>query len=242
MSSVKYFLKSSSLFAGARKYLAGIIVFSMFFLASYVAIPPLDGVVEAEAEKVTVNTNKLLCRSFRYSDVVNSVFGDKVKDDIEKSKVFLLLQSQDTGLMEKDQRSLANLIVSESKKYNQDPILTLAMIMTESTFYNWSQSRADAHGLMQIRTKTGSNVAKELGVFWEGKQTLFDPFVNIRFGIYYFNKLVKRFRDKDIALAAYNIGPTKVSRLMLKKRKIPTRYSSKVRKNYITIAKNINSL
>jgi len=54
--------------------------------------------------------------------------------------------------------------------------------------------------------------------------------------------MINRFKDEGIALAAYNIGPTKVRRLIMRKRKIPTRYQRKVKRNYATLKRVINSI
>jgi len=224
-------------------------VFLFFFAAttyvavSYVTKTTKENAVPVRFDNGTTNPAHMLRTSFRSNngDFLR-VFGVKLQEDRKKSDIFLIIKNQDTGLMQEYERGLADIIFDESKRYNQDPVFTLAMIMTESTFYNWSQSRADAHGLMQIKTATGSIVAKELGVDWEGRQTLFDPFINIRFGMYYFNKMIGRFKNKDVALLAYNMGPTKVRKLISGRNKLPMRYPRKVERNYNKLVKNIRAL
>jgi len=224
------------------------VVFLFFFTATtYIAVSFVTRTTKGKTISVDYDTanksSRMLRTSFRSNNAdLLRMFGVKLQEDREKSDIFLIIKNQDTGLMKEYERGLADIIFDESKRYDRDPIFTLAMIMTESTFYNWSQSRADAHGLMQIKTTTGSIVAKELGVNWEGRQTLFDPFVNIRFGMYYFNKMVDRFKNKDVALVAYNMGPTKVRKLISGRNKLPMRYPRKVNRNYNKLVKNISAL
>jgi len=67
-------------------------------------------------------------------------------------------------------------------------------------------SSSDAVGLMQIQWPT---TALELGIGSRGQ--LFDPCLNITAGAKYLNQLEARFESRMLALAAYHIGPTKVS-------------------------------
>jgi soluble lytic murein transglycosylase-like protein len=47
-------------------------------------------------------------------------------------------------------------------------------------------------------------------------------------GIYYLSQLILDFDDIEIALAAYNCGPTYVKGLIENKQRIPNNYSRKV--------------
>ena len=86
-------------------------------------------------------------------------------------------------------------------------------------------------GLMQIRWDTGIALALETQIPWKGKLTLYDPGINIALGAYYLNKLMDRFGDLNLALEAYNHGPTQLSRY-LRQGKLPKKYSRKVFRNY----------
>ena len=136
-----------------------------------------------------------------------------------------------TGLKKDHLDSLSNRIIHESKKYGYDPLFLAAIIITESSFYNWAQSNKGALGLMQIQPTTGKQLADETDIKWKGKPTLFDPEANIILGTYYLNKLINRFGDLDLALEAYNHGPSKLS-YYLEKGLRPKRYSQKVFQHY----------
>ncbi len=133
-----------------------------------------------------------------------------------------------TGLSRADRRRVARLIVSESRRRGFNPFFIAGLIEVESSFYSRAVSPAGAVGLMQIRPFVGRMLAARLGVKWRGRRTLFNPFFNVRAGIYYLSMLRRRFGgDPALMLAAYNHGPTKVSRL-LKRGRIPLEYARKV--------------
>jgi soluble lytic murein transglycosylase len=138
-----------------------------------------------------------------------------------------------SSLSKIDKTKLAEVILKESKKHGVDPLFIVALIETESTFRKWARSRKGAKGLMQIRPFVGRALAKELDLQWQGNATLYDPYANVQLGTYYFSKLLNKFdRNIDVALAAYNYGPTYIARLIRKGESVPQRYANRVIKNY----------
>lgn len=150
-----------------------------------------------------------------------------------KEHMTKILSRFHTGLHPTEDKKLVAFISQESRKYGFEPELILALISAESSFYNWSVSNKGAVGMMQIAPETGKALAKANQIAWnEQNQRLFDPYVNIRLGVHYLHALNKRFGDMKVALAAYNFGPTKVSRWLRRGRRIPTRYANKVMRSY----------
>jgi soluble lytic murein transglycosylase len=89
-----------------------------------------------------------------------------------------------------------------------DPALVCAVVRAESRFHANAVSPRGAVGLMQIMPDTALWIASRLNV------TAFDthdPETNLRFGTWYLRYLVDRFDNLDLALAAYNAGPTRVA-------------------------------
>lgn len=151
----------------------------------------------------------------------------------ERQSVLRILKDYRTGLSTTEEMRLAGVIVEESGRYGIDPLLVLALIKTESTFYNWAKSNKGAVGLMQIKPSTAAPVARELNLAWEGERSLYNPYLNVKLGIHYFSYLKDRYRmDTGYALAAYNSGPTYLSSRLRNGEGAPIVYRRKVIANY----------
>ena len=90
-----------------------------------------------------------------------------------------------------------------SSQYGIDPGLIRAMIQVESGFEPRAVSHAGAQGLMQIMPETQNYL---------GLEDPFDPDANVKAGIRYLSSLLDRFQSLELALAAYNAGPSRVER------------------------------
>jgi len=155
--------------------------------------------------------------------------GQTIKEILE------VLERHPTGLANVTKEELAEVIYEEANRYNHDPRFILAIIAIESEFQNWSVSEQGAKGLMQIMPYVAESLAQELGIEWSGDRTLFNPYLNIKMGIYYLSQLILDFKDIRIALTAYNYGPTYVKGLIEKKENIPPYYYRK----FLTAYQNI---
>ena len=147
-------------------------------------------------------------------------------------EVATLLQTVNPDLDESTRRSLGVLLVRLGEYYRYDPVLILAVIMTESSFDPQSRSHMGALGLMQIKPETGESLAVETRRNWDGAHTLFDPYLNISLGVRYLAKLQKRFGTLEIALTAYNYGPTRVDELLRHGEPLPVGYAQRVLDHY----------
>jgi soluble lytic murein transglycosylase len=146
-----------------------------------------------------------------------------------------VLERYPTGLANVTKEELAEVIYEEAYRHNHDPKFILALIAIESEFYNWSVSKRGAKGLMQIMPYVAESLAQELGIEWSGDRTLFNPYLNIRIGIYYLSRLILDFNDIGVALTAYNYGPTYVKGLIDRKERIPRGYYRKFLTAYQSI-------
>ena len=133
-----------------------------------------------------------------------------------------------TGLAAFEVRAVAETIVESSEALGIERDLVLAVIHTESGFHAFARSRVGALGLMQIMPETGEMLAEELGLSWEGPETLFDPTVNVRMGIHYLAFLYEKYGSWERALAAYNWGPMRIDRRLRAGAPLPERYVAKV--------------
>lgn len=160
--------------------------------------------------------------------------------DIE-GKILDIIAEYETGLHEDYLIKVPGWIVAESKRYGYDPMFITALIITENSFYNWAHSHKGAVGLMQIKPRTGAAMASEVKLEWKGTPTLYDPGSNIALGAYYLNKMIMQYGDLQLALEAYNHGPSGLNRI-LRKGRTPKKYSAKVFSNYEKILSTTNTI
>ena len=137
-------------------------------------------------------------------------------------------ESRTTGLTESDLSLLAPALVAEAARAGFTPAMVLAVIEVESGGRIRARSYKNARGLMQILPRTGRALAHEAGLPWSGPESLYDPVINVRLGVRYLEQLVERFGDVPTALAAYNVGPTRVAGWLRAGQPIPRGYADRV--------------
>lgn len=103
---------------------------------------------------------------------------------------------------------ISSTILHESEQARLDPVLVFAMIEVESRWDPDAVSERGARGLMQLRRLALESEAQAAGFSADDPH---DPVVNVRAGIRYYRRMVRAFRDADLALVAYNVGPTRLS-------------------------------
>jgi soluble lytic murein transglycosylase-like protein len=133
---------------------------------------------------------------------------------------------------------LAQVIVAEATAVGLEPELVAAVIDVESSGRRFAVSKVGAMGLMQLLPDTARSVADRTGVAWKGPETLFDVASNIRLGVSYLDELVTRFGDLEVALTAYNWGPTRIARWIREGGELPAGYSARVLQVYATLVEN----
>ncbi|MEQ1635621.1 MAG: transglycosylase SLT domain-containing protein [Methylococcales bacterium] len=102
-------------------------------------------------------------------------------------------------------------VLDNAAEQTLDPSLIYGLIRQESAFDQEASSPVGARGLMQIMPATGLQIARELKEPWGSATRLFDPAVNIKYGAFYYSKLVHQFDGHfALAAAAYNAGPHRV--------------------------------
>jgi len=105
-----------------------------------------------------------------------------------------------------------SVIREEGKRNSIDPYLIAGLIRQETVFDPQARSRANALGLMQLLPSTGRAVAKRTSIGGISNADLFNPSINIQLGTTYLRQLIGRFGRFEYVAAAYNGGPTRVSR------------------------------
>ena len=92
-----------------------------------------------------------------------------------------------------------------SKEYDVDKYLIYACIKAESNFNEKAESKKGAKGLMQLMDSTGQEIAKGLNMTIDNDD-LFEPEINIKLGTKYVSRMLQKYENIELALAAYNAG------------------------------------
>lgn len=112
------------------------------------------------------------------------------------------------------------LVQAACEEFDVPQELVFAVIRVESNFRADAESEAGARGLMQITSITLEEINTRLGTDYDFGD-MFDAQTNIRCGTFYLSYLYKRFGDSKTVYAAYNAGPTVVSRWLMDERYAP---------------------
>ena len=153
--------------------------------------------------------------------------------DVEAVLAHLSRYAARTGLTEREMRSLSRTIVTEARRHRLDPRLVLAVVHVESRYDTYAVSDKQAMGLMQMLPSTGEWLAAQVGVVWQGPQTLFDPISNVRLGVAYLRMLLDRYDGNlSAALVAYNWGPAHVDGRLRDGVPLPADYADLVLRAY----------
>jgi soluble lytic murein transglycosylase len=91
-----------------------------------------------------------------------------------------------------------------------DPDMVYSLIRQESFFDPAAVSGAGAVGLMQLMPETAKAVGRKLGIRAD-RAELFNPVVNIRLGVAFFEERVSRAGSLPAALAGYNAGENRAA-------------------------------
>ncbi len=105
-------------------------------------------------------------------------------------------------------RRLGEAVREEASDAGLDPVLVLAVIGVESAWEPGAVSGRGARGLMQLRSLAMAGEERDAGL---SPGDPHDPFHNVRMGIRYLGRMVDVFGDEDLALVAYNAGPTRLA-------------------------------
>ncbi len=118
------------------------------------------------------------------------------------------LEERKPGWYAKHRYPLAyeHVIVGHARNYDLDAALLAAVVYRESKFDADARSGSGAIGLMQLLPDTAKGIALHTGGNEFVVQDLYDPEINVRYGAFYLRRLLTKYRDERLALAAYNAG------------------------------------
>jgi soluble lytic murein transglycosylase len=103
-----------------------------------------------------------------------------------------------------------HIVVGHARNYELDAALLAAVIYRESEFDADARSSSGAIGLMQLLPDTAKGIAVHTGGSRFVVDDLYEPEINVRYGAFYLRRLLRKYGDERLALAAYNAGQTNV--------------------------------
>lgn len=142
------------------------------------------------------------------------------------------MEEEDATVRGEELMDVARMILKESKRHDLDYRLVLAIIKVESNFKHDAVSSKGARGLLQVKPSHAKYIAHNLGIEWLGEKTLDEPTKNIRIGVHFFSKLMDDYDSVNMALYAYNMGPTRLREILSEKSKPKRTFSTQVLKEY----------
>lgn len=104
---------------------------------------------------------------------------------------------------------MAQMVYDVALREGIHPDLGFRLVEVESGFNVRARSRANAYGLTQVQLPTARFYESDITV-----DRLYEPERNLRIGFRYLRYLIDRYGDINIALLAYNRGPTRVKTLI----------------------------
>jgi soluble lytic murein transglycosylase len=103
-----------------------------------------------------------------------------------------------------------HIVRGHAEQYDLDATLLAAVIYRESEFDADARSSSGAIGLMQLLPDTAEGIAQLTGGTQFELDDLYDPEINVRYGSFYLRRLLRKYDDERLALAAYNAGQANV--------------------------------
>jgi soluble lytic murein transglycosylase len=113
-----------------------------------------------------------------------------------------------------------HIVVGHARNYDLEPALLSAVIYRESKFEASARSKSGAIGLMQLLPTTARGIAVNTGGSLFRVADLYDPEINVRYGSFYLRRLLRKYGDRRLALAAYHAGQGNVDRWLAGGREI----------------------
>lgn len=153
-----------------------------------------------------------------------------------RDRVYQILEDRAPEIEDRDVQRVIDAIFSAQQEHGLEPSLLLALMQVESGFNPSARSSQGALGLMQVQPPSGQLIARELGIEWRGKATLLDPEQNIRIGAAYLARMRETFRDLELSLAAYNVGPGRLQEILESGKRPTGAYARKVQSRQAEIA------
>lgn len=128
-------------------------------------------------------------------------FGESAFQELPSRTLWTLTKDPFTLEMVTAPLSLSQLICDNARSNDLDPLIIDILTRHESGFDAEAVSPAGARGLMQLMPDTAASM---------GVTNIHDPVQNVSAGTRYLAQQYRRYGELQLALAAYNAGPSAV--------------------------------
>jgi soluble lytic murein transglycosylase-like protein len=159
-----------------------------------------------------------------------------------KGRIAALLVERAPTMRPVDRARVAGAIENARLNHHVDPVLVLAVIYQESRFRADARGPGGSIGLMQVRPFVAADVARRHDIPWSGAKTLLDPAANVQIGACYLGEMLEMFHDPALAIAAYNMGPYRVQRLVARGHHPKPAYLVSVLKHFQALSSEFGSI
>jgi soluble lytic murein transglycosylase len=165
---------------------------------------------------------------------VMRAFSDEIRksDQYIKEKIVDYLKAKKVRADDDKLKTIADRVYEESREYDVDYRLILAVMKVESNFRSDAVSRRGARGLLQITPGLARHVSKDLGVPVKESKALHEPEKNIKIGVNHISGLLDKFENLKTVLHAYNVGSYKIRNKVSKDYAPDTPFTRKVIHEY----------
>jgi len=150
----------------------------------------------------------------------------------------ILVDVSHQGISDREASLLAREIDRNARLYDFDPLLILAVVLTESGAQfravgrGASGAASGALGVMQVQPATARTMAMALGMTPPARDDMMDPSYNLSVGVAFLLQMVHRYGDLRLGIMAYNVGPTGLESGLRGESALPEGYYRKVLDNY----------
>ena len=150
----------------------------------------------------------------------------------------ILVDVSRQGISDREASLLAREIDRNARMYDFDPLMILAVVLTESgaefdaVGHGASGTASGALGVMQVQPATARTMAAALGMRPPEGGGLLDPSYNLSVGVAFLLQMVHRYGDLRLGIMAYNVGPTGLESGLRGESALPEGYYRKVLGNY----------
>ena len=149
-----------------------------------------------------------------------------------------LVEASSGRIPSKQALILADEIDRNARLYRFDPLLILAVVITESEGNTQAVGRfssgtaSGAVGVMQVRPATARQTAQRMGIVVPDSGGLLDPAFNLTVGVAYLLQMIHRYGDLRLGIMAYNVGPRALESGLRGEVSLPEGYYRKVLRTY----------